>query len=871
MPRIWLPLAVVLLLGVGLFLFLQPPAETPETVDPVQPPQVEETIDAAPEIAPSIHRTQADNTTETVERTELVLPESGPQVQYAKAAAEGILISVVDGTTSAPLPLADVMVIDTGVTNMKLLEVEIQSRPDFERLFLKLGVTYRTDKNGQVVIPHPLDDLLIAGRTPTHFNFAFDVDTDEEEIFLRLNPVELLPVKVVDERGLPVKGAPVALRMANSGFTQDLIQAYTNAEGIANLKIFDLLKVELGDDEMFVALLALTDNPIQHPVNLKEMPEETPVLIMPQVGQVEVKVYDETGKLVTDSYVVDLAIVKDEEFQQDFEEPLNYWMDPHPHITGSTNQGVAMFPLVQPGTKLRATAVSRDQEQRAHVDDFGPSKIGERVSLSVAPAIDRPIVIGRILNEEGMAGANLTLKSRLKMMNGGSTSSHNASIHTDEEGRFRMVLEEKFEDGGTRELTVTMRKTKRKPKRSVMVDLSRHYDAGVHDLGDLVVIVPPLLAEGMVFDPQGQPLAKANVILEEAHYYGENKEHKWWNGHWDLREETAKDGTFEIRGHVKDAVYRVAARHDDYLQSEKEITLGATGVHLSLKQAVKLEGRFLFDEGIDPEQLKVTIWQASKDDPETEESNRTELGSTGKFSFEHRREGSARIALVSTRSNEELFSLDAIQLSSANGKVHDLGDIDLRGRLTAFNIRVVDSLGNLVSHPTVRQIDQTWGRSSEENPVQILTTGTALDIYVSANGYRPQELKNVSSETTVTLVDGIPIHLQLTNGSMLPEGFAVSGRMQLLTEDGEQSSFHGRNDGQTDSGRDLLIGTVHAPGSYKVQFTLDRSVRNGSQSWALPGGDQIIDILDRTSPQVFSVEIPKSILKHADERAEKTF
>lgn len=854
-----------------MYFFLQSGGPDPTPVAPTTEEQVEEPLEAAPEIAPELSRQDREtDAVDAVERTKMVLPESGPNITYGDAVEEGLLIRVIDGNTSEALPRAEVMVIDTGITDMRQVEVAIQSRPDFEKLFLEMGITYRSDAKGEVMIPDPTGDLLIAGRTPTHFNFAFDIDDDPEEYILRLNPTELLAVKVIDEEGRPVKGAPVSLRMRNNGFSQDLIQAHSGADGIANLKIFDLIKMELSDDDVAVALLALTDTPIEADVKLRELPEEPLVLTMPRLGMVEVRVFDDTGALVKDSYIVDLALIEDEEFQQQEDTELNYWREARPHIVGPTRDGIAVFPLVQPGTKLRAVAVSRDGEKRAHVDAHGPARIGEKVSISVAPELDRPIVTGRIVNEEGMAGANLTMKSRLSTKRRGNSSSHNGNIKTDAEGRFRMVLEDEFEDGGSRELTITMRKTKRKPKRSVLVDLSRRFEPGVHDLGDLVVVVPPLLAEGVVLSPEGEPVHKADVMLEEARTYGSNDEHRYWSGLWEFREQTDRDGHFEIRGHVKDAVYRVSARHDDFIEANQETALGATGLRLNLLNAVRVKGRFLLDEGVDPEQLQVSLIRPSADDPHRNDSVDADLDTKGNFEFQHQGGGTVALQLMSEGTDYELHVMHDVLLDPAAGSVHDLGEIDLRNRLQVVEILVVDSTGRPIENPHVKPIGQRWSHSSDENPVQLVSSGDGFDIHVSAKGYRPQELRDLRVDTTVTLLDGIPVRLQVRNGALLPDGFTIQARLHHYP-DGPDGEHVSDMDGRTDGGRDSIVGTVNAAGTYLVQFTLRREANGGFQSWALPGGEQMVDVLDSPAEQRYSVDIPESILKFADEKEFEVF
>ncbi|MHC4381017.1 MAG: hypothetical protein ACYSU1_08000, partial [Planctomycetota bacterium] len=167
--------------------------------------------------------------------------------------------------------------------------------------------------------------------------------------------------------------------------------------------------------------------------------------------------------------------------------------------------------------------------------------------------------------------------------------------------------------------------------------------------------------------------------------------------------------------------------------------------------------------------------------------------------------------------------------------------------------------------PNVHLADAEWSRTSDSNPVQLVTKEPSLDLWVKASGYRSQSLDGVSGDRIVTLQEGIPIRLILTNGYRLPEGFKVAGRLAHYPE-GIDGPHVDELDCNTGAGRDEVSGKAQAPGNYLVQFQISREELNSSMSWALPGGEQMVEILDRSAEQVFQVTIPESILEFAAEQ-----
>lgn len=867
MARQWLPIAILLLLGLGVVLFLNQSPD-PQDGPPTIPTTEEEVLPEAAEEVPDVAQIEElGPTTGALERVTLDLPTNESPIQYGTPAEEGILVSVVDGESSEPLPTADVIVLDTGVIDERELQAQLGATPDFEALFEYLGVTYHTDDNAQVMIPEPIGDLVIAGRTETHFNFAFDVDTDSGELTLRLNPIRLLAIKVVDGNGLPVEGAPVSLRIRNGYFPQDLMRAESNRDGIANLKLFDLLFTMLGDEDILAALLVLTPTPVETPIDFNQLPEEPPVLVLPEAGQVEVHIVDAEGELQTEDYMVDLSIIDPNEVRSDTPGP-DQWEDPLEHLNGRASNGKAYFPLVAFDQHLEVRVVSMDGERREVISGRGPVRGGKPVVFTLSPAVKHPILVGRVLNAEGMVGKNLNLDTRIKENSQSGNSTHHASIRTDDEGGFRFLLEDEFEPGSTRSLTIIMKATKRKPKRMAKVDLSRSFGPGEHDLGDLVVLVPPLVATGVVLDADGEPLKGAEVRPERKHYWGKNPDNSYWSGNWELRTETASDGSFQIHGDVEPGDYRLHASHDEHSTTTKEIHLGSTDVLLQMEAAVEVEGRVLLDDGIDRDGISVYLVR-----PENEHTGRrnfhAEIGKDGKFNMKGQEVGTASLKVESEFLGEVFAEISDIELVAKGGK-QQIPEIDLRGQLLSVKIKVIDEEGKKIEQVEITGEDGQSRRGWRQNPISIVSAKPALTLEVGAQGYRSQELTGLREDTEVTLRDGMKCIIQVTNMSAVPNGWTLHASMSRLAEEHDQSgpsqvSHHSsyRSLPLDEFGKGGAL--VPAPGTYSIDFTIsDDSGENGPKTrWAISGTSaaSTIEVLDLPGPQRFSVQVDEANLE----------
>ncbi len=181
-------------------------------------------------------------------------------------------------------------------------------------------------------------------------------------------------------------------------------------------------------------------------VQLQELPKEPPVLVLPPTGQVEVLVLDELDKPTKEDFFVRLDLIQAEEMGGRAA-VVEDWQNQHENLVNTTQDGVASFPLVDFDQFLRATAYSADRERTAMVEGEGPIRGGDKIVLRLKPVVQQPVLVGRILNEEGAVGKNLSLGTQLEVKSPHGSSSSGGQTPTHNQGNFPLALAEGKEAG----------------------------------------------------------------------------------------------------------------------------------------------------------------------------------------------------------------------------------------------------------------------------------------------------------------------------------------------------------------------------------------------------------------------------------------
>ncbi len=858
MNRVLALFSIIVLMGFATWAIMStdgtPEPETDTPTVAAEEPQLEE----VPELdAPA--DTEDDLAEASVERTDyqpsgLVKDSS---VTYAEGVDEGILISVVEAESGDAIPHAEVMVIDTGVVDESAIEMEMMRQPDFEGIFLHFGVIYQANAKGQVKIPFPEKDLVLAGRTATHFDFMFDVDTSAEELELKIKKVDILKVEVVDAASRPVAGAPVGLRMREHMFAQDMMRNFTDSNGTANLRLFNMLTMQLPPDKTFVALLGLFEEPIEEPVNLRELPDEPIKLVMPEVGSITVNIFDSAGDPMEEFLAVMLdPIVPGQEINENLPERFA-------GLSNTTSTGKIVFPAVGFGLTVRVRAMSRGGIMSAEQTIEGPTSGNKEVDMQLTMEIKDAVVVGRLVNEEGKPGPNLTLRKNLDTTGQHGSSSVGGSVRTDEDGYFRVKLDEPgVLEGDTRTLTLTFKATRKKPQRDVAIDLTRTFDPGENDIGDVMITAPPLAASGVVLAPDGKPQRGVEVRLERREQWGEGPEDFYWDNLWDSSTQSERDGSFSIAGRFEPGIYRLRADHENFPATFMDINLGVEGLQIIMNAGGRVKGVLLLDDGVPHDSLQVRLIPDPDANLDQNDMGEIDLQVNGDGTFYGRglKPGLMSLVVRTFTTNEEFARIANIQVAVGDDGEFDVGDIDLRGQLIWFTMSFERSDGKSLDRVRLHSVAEEYETSTWESSVTIITAQPSKDFVVSAQEFRSVELTGINKDTVVTFQEGYQVRVRISNPGVIPAGYGV--RLSMLPEeDSTLTRISYVTSGEMLDGNFEQILLAPTTGTYFVQCNIGKLDPNDNNGWwnvRSKAEAQRVEIIDVPNEQIFSVELDES-------------
>jgi len=161
-----------------------------------------------------------------------------PQPQIGTPVEEGLEVQVVDMETQKPIPNAFVLLMD-----VERMEADSKIMPDLQKLGMeylahRYGIQYATDGNGRTKIPVGEERrLFLAAKTDGAFG-AQNVDTETEELVtIAIGPTSVSHAHVVDSNGNPAADVSVFLAIQRARGNRPFLQAKTNADGLAELRI----------------------------------------------------------------------------------------------------------------------------------------------------------------------------------------------------------------------------------------------------------------------------------------------------------------------------------------------------------------------------------------------------------------------------------------------------------------------------------------------------------------------------------------------------------------------------------------------------------------------------------------------------------
>ena len=693
--------------------------------------------DAAPPAAPTMAATAHTEPPEpaTAAAGQVTSPERTAVATTARDRPATVRVRVVVAATQQPVAGAEVFHVADKFDEHGTRDVEQRARAQSTPLV--------TDAAGDTELPLPagVQELVFCSHDGMWAEATlWRVPEDGAPVLLQLAPDLSLRVMVLGPAGEPVVGAPVTVAGTDRMNRGELLtggnleQATAAPDGIA---VFTHLQARISTR----TALALLDMPLPQRVlqnvDLAALPKEPVILRLPATGSLVLQLTDGQGPYVPESFL--LVEVEDRTTGTGEVRKHTYPMRDGRLLLSHMGLGRVLF------VKVDCEWCSGQQTIE------GPTTAGEQrvVELRVER---QPILTGRLVDG---ARTPLAKEGWNAIYAAGEWTSYKVWFETDAEGRFRMPLPPVFHDDSERLSVLVPADPRRAGTLMARIELPDWLvsEGKDFDLGDVVVAPPPVLVDGFVVDPQGNPVAGARLRVQE-HRDGIRETAI------DSHATSADDGSFAIRAVLPNTGLHLVAEAPLHRSQDLPITPVVRGLRVVMPATGRIRAPVHLDADVPGRLLLASCTERASAATETMGSHIAVKN--GVLTFDDLTPGTVTVALRPVGESEPVWQ--AVDVVVRGGETTTLPEIDLRGRLHTVALRTVDDDHQPVLDASAR-IDPDRG-GAREAPVThdghlVLLLHRPVDVVVHAAGRANVLLPALFADAEVTLHAGLPVVLQL--------------------------------------------------------------------------------------------------------------
>lgn len=770
-----------------------------------------------------------------VGRSETVAPSAGDTAQASADDRSLLTVRVLRQDTREPLPHAAVDVLEPRPEQERELSEAFFTGTKPDDLFARYGKRYTADARGEVRVPQPSEFAVFAGARDDLYGVARWNRGEASEgaaLELELAPDPVVRIRVRDERGTPVPGVPVSIRLGgNNNFSFDVARQPTGPEGIAEFRhvaAFTRVVTPFESADFLAALAVLLPQPVSFKFDFAQLPAEPIELVLPPTGSVRVRLLDVDGKAYAARQLVALSIARSN--PEDDDDFLAPGMPGFDAAVAIAEGGAVSYPFVGLGLMLQASAQFPEAPKASQARAAGPQRAGEAVEFELRRDVDFLLLIAQILHDEKPVAERDFMVRVIRSSEEGEWD-ESKGARTDAEGRVRVGVLANETAGEAVRIEWRLQSPPGEPMLFAETRVER-LEVGEVDLGVLRLQPAPILAAGIVLGPDGAPLPSAGVVAMRKRVWGEAPDQFHWEGMWSTQVQAARDGRFTIYGTWTEPELRLQAHAPSLREVQVDVVPGARDVRMQLGAAATLGGRLLVDPGVDIGSLYLEL----RLDGLAEDDREGSIGAgvdrdTGRFTFQGARPGTGtlRIRPQSFQVAEDaIFELAGVQIGGPPDP--RLDPIDLRGRLHGCMLQVVGEGGGTINEvqawPTRRPEETNHGWRGR---VSVLSLEPLGEIVVLAPGWRETRFTPTGPEATVELRRGLQVQVTTDATAVLRAGKRLG--CFLVHEDGGGSWARGARLPFDDGGTATL--TVSAPGVYRVEFLIsaDQGLPSDPDSW----------------------------------------
>ena len=769
-----------------------------------------------------------------------VAAEARELADGAAAFATTTLVAVERGS-GAPVAGAEVRVVSFDSVR-GVLRDRRRSSFDPEPYVATLASVLVADAAGRVVVPSTGEFSLAIARAGELYGELTFVGEPDESATIELAPDRSLTLRAVDVDGAPVEGVPVGLELATSREGSGAPQWFAVTEGpeaTATLHHLDQVLDRTREPGMIwsATLATPTESVPRIELDPHALPTEDVALVVAEGGTVVVTMTAGQERTPARGWV---HLTRAGQVRDELHRPIRYvrhgrW----------TDDGRAVFEHVGLGLDL-VVAASTDGFAGTELVRAGPRSPGEEVRIDLHFDRRLPRVTGRLLGPDGTPHADAEMEVSVLYVDPERGNEQTAErFRADAEGRFECIIRRDVSPNAWTEVVLESNEayaTAGDPRFVASRPLALAEATDTVDLGDVQLATANVFLAGRVVDGAGEPIYWASLSVKRfapPDAVGVPP-YEWVR---EARTQTDEAGEFRMTGELGPGEYALLARANGFFPSEEvPFTPGTQGIEVVLDRAGALEGRVVLPDGV-PHDLVGLLLAREGEEPDWTPWTLPRLSESGAFSIPDLAPGPVDVGVVVFGFGEPFSTVrDVLVVGGETVRDPRLDPLVLEG-VHGIELTVVDDAGEPVPkgyalHRPLADHDADRCVFFGAGTARLVADRPAIDVDLTAPGFRPLRLEGARDGETITLQRGIPVHLRLDDRVELPpEPWRLEVELSkadrerrddlfVVTADGtgrrlDRYGDHLLGDRAAFDGttRDVVLGAA-SPGRWRIDFAI---------------------------------------------------
>ena len=600
-------------------------------------------------------------------------------------------VRVVRGVPPQPVAGAELLFVTEALAERRLRAAHRElSRYEWPEA---TGQRAITGADGTATLPNSEAPWLCAARTATEFAFAVVAPRPGVQT-MTLQLDELLVVAAVWGPERPAPGVPLAiLQQTTTDPAQPVWRGTSDANGRVRIPHFQLVRQPNQNGPDLFAAMPLV--PAATAVAFAGRPTDgAPITVtLPPLGQVAVHLVDHRGNPVLSPAVVGLGGERSQ--QPATEQPLAV---PRGLLQQRADKPAGEAPVLLPfhsvGAPLHVYARVQNDRRPTEVGPLlGPAQPGELVNVTLPLASHQLLLAGRLVLPGDQPLADAEVQSAMWRADRDMLS---AKLQTIADGRFDLVLPQRtdateYQLEIRHELPATAEVPAQRLGARVRVPALR---AGQRiELGTIVMAELPVLVSGVVVDDEGQPVADADVHVQQQDppQQGQDPREAWHTLPL-FRTRTATDGTFVVDGQKPPGTLRLRADTDRHFADSLPLHTQGQTVRIAIARNGILRGRVLLPDWLPDGAIALQL-RPFDESVRAKETRSIDLSRRGRFTLEPLRPGRFDAILTLRNTKQPLLVLPDVFVQPGENRDGRFQPLDLRQSLHRFRLRAVEANG----------------------------------------------------------------------------------------------------------------------------------------------------------------------------------